>query len=121
MALTKIKGIIKEVLPVQTYGQSGEGRIQTIVIFVPGYVDRYTNEKKSADEEWGVSVFNENIDKHGFNVNSVGKVVEAEITLQGRSYNKTTGEKAYSVNVGLKSISILGDAPKSGDDDDLPF
>ncbi|MFD2741940.1 MULTISPECIES: hypothetical protein [Sphingobacterium] len=121
MALTKIKGIIKEVLPVQTYGQNGEGRIQTIVIFVPGYVDRYTNEKKSADEEWGVSVFNENIDKHGFNVNSVGKVVEADITLQGRSFDKSTGGKAYSVNVGLKQITVIAEATKAGDDDDLPF
>lgn len=121
MALTKIKGIIKEVLPVQTYGQSGEGRIQTIVIFVPGYVDRYTKEKKTADEEWGVNVFNENIEKKGINENSVGKVVEAEITLQGRSFDKTAGGKAYSVNVGLKQIAVIQDAPKAGDDDDLPF
>lgn len=128
MAITKIKGIIKEVQPVINYGPDNSGRRQTSIIMVPGYVDRFTNEQKSADEFYEVNIFNESIDKHGLNINSVNKVVEAELSLQGRTYPKKDGCTGYGVNVGLRSIAVVdnGDSAKVNqqqgkDDDDLPF
>ena len=127
MALTKIKGIIKEVQPIQNYGANDVGRRQTVIIMVPGYVDRYTQEKKSSDEFYEVNVFNDNIEKFGLNVNAENKVVEAELTLQGRTYPKKDGGTGYGVNVGLRSIAVIdtadatADQSKENDDDDVPF
>lgn len=128
MAITKLRGIVKDVQPIETYGElSNQGKKQTIVIFVPGYVDPLTQEKRSPDEEWGVDIFNAQIEKFGLNVNSVDKIVEAEIVLRGRSYDRREGGKGYSINATLKDIKIGNTANTSfkehasAGDDDLPF
>lgn len=111
MAITTLKGIVKELKPIETYGDmSKPGRKQTVVLFIPGYTDQWTGEKKGPDEEWGIDIFNEKIEEHGLNVNCVDKKAEMEVRLRGRSYNRTDGEKGYSIGATLKSIKLLEDA-----------
>lgn len=126
MATTILRGIVKDVLPVESYGD-GAGKKQTIVVFIPGYVDQWTGEKKGADQEWGVDIFNEYIATHGLNINCVDKKVEMEVNLRGRSYDRSDGQKGYSIGATLKSIKLMEDAgmgfkeTATKDDGDLPF
>jgi len=128
MAISKFRGIVKDVLPIETYGEaSNQGKKQTVVIFVPGYTDPLTQEKKGPDEEWGVDIFNNQIEKFNLNVNSIDKIVDVEINLRGRSYDRTAGGKGYSINATLKDIKI-GNAANTSfkesasvGEDDLPF
>lgn len=114
MAITTLKGIVKELRPIETYGESSNpGKKQTVVIFIPGYTDQWTGEKKGPDEEWGIDIFNEKIQEHGLNVNCVDKKVELEVRLRGRSYDRTDGGKGFSIGATLRSIKILEDAGTS--------
>lgn len=128
MAITKIRGIVKDILPIETYGEAAsQGKKQTVIIFVPGYTDPLTQEKRGPDEEWGVDIFNAQIEKFALNVNSIDKVVDAEINLRGRSYDRSTGGKGYAINATLKDIKIGVSANTafkenaSVGDDDVPF
>jgi len=118
MATTTLKGIVKHVLPIETYGD-GAGRKQTIVVFIPGYVDQWTGEKKGADEEWGIDLFNKNIDEYKLGRDAVDRKVEAEVYLKGRSYDRADGKKGYSIGATLKSIRLLEHAGTNFDD--IPF
>ncbi|GGH28414.1 hypothetical protein FAZ19_19820 [Sphingobacterium alkalisoli] len=127
MATTTLKGIVKDVLPVETYND-GTGRKQTIVLFIPGYVDQWSGEKKGADEEWGVDIFNDNIEKHSLNNNCIDKKAEVEVYLKGKAYDKKDGSgRAFLIGASLKTIKLLESAgtafkeSATGDDGDLPF
>lgn|SRR5690606_7518811 len=110
MAITTLKGIVKEVKPIEYYGEGNSGKKQTVVIFIPGYVDQWTGEKKGPDEEWGVDIYNEKIQEHGINLNCVDKKAEVEVRLRGRSYDRDNGGKGYSIGATLKSIKLMDDA-----------
>lgn len=122
MATTKLKGIVKEVSPIETYGETNQGRRQTLVVFVPGYVDSY-GQKRSNDEEWGIDIFNNKIDEFGLNSNCLSKKVDVEVYLSGRRWEKDE-KSGYSISARLKSIS-LGEKVQIShevpEDDGLPF
>ena len=128
MATTTLKGIVKEVKSVEYYGEGNQGRRQTLVLFVPGYVNQY-QEKLSQDEVWGIDLFNKKIEEFGLNANCLSKKAEVEVYLSGKEFYKKDGSgKMYAISARLKSIK-LGEVvnyqtetsyqPK--DDDDLPF
>lgn len=120
MATTSIKGIIKEVSAIENY--SATGRRQTIVVFVPGYVNEY-QEKVGKDEMWGIDIFNNRIDHFGLNQNCINKKAEVDVYLSGREWEKD-GKKGYSVSVTLKSIKLLdflNVEPTDKNDDGLHF
>lgn len=123
MATTIIKGVVKDILPIEHYGEGNVGRRQTLVVFVPGYVDQY-GEKKAKDEEWGVDIYNARIEHFALNSNCISKKADVEVYLTGRRW-QTDEKSGYSVSVTLKSIQ-LGDAVQIDGiqpptDDDLPF
>lgn len=128
MATTTLKGIVKEVKPVEYYGEGNQGRRQTLVLFVPGYVNQY-QEKLSQDEVWGIDLFNKKIEEFGLNANCLSKKAEVEVYLSGKEFDKKDGSgKMYAISARLKSIKLgevvnyhteTSNQPK--DDDDLPF
>lgn len=129
MASTTLKGIVKEVKPVEFYGEGNTGRRQTVVVFVPGFTNEF-GEKVTKDELWGIDLFNKKIDEHALNQNCVSKKVEVEAWLSSREFDRKDGAKGYGISATLKSIK-LGDTVKTSsmgeengtpvDDDDLPF
>lgn len=127
MATTTLKGIVKEVKPIEYYGEGNQGRRQTLVLFVPGYVNQY-NEKLSQDEIWGIDIFNKKIEEFGLNSNCLSKKADVEVYLSGKEFDKKDGTgKMYAISARLKSIK-LGDVVNyqmetTGEtkDDDLPF
>lgn len=113
MAITKIQGIIKEITPVQHYGQNNEGRKQSIILFVPGYVNQF-GEKTGSDEEWQIDLFNKAIDHHNLNSNCIDKKAEIECYLSSRSFDRKDGAgKWYSISANLKTIKLMGPAQNS--------
>lgn len=104
MATTTLKGIVKDVLPIEYYGETNEGKRQTIVVFVPGYVNGY-GEKKSKDEVWGIDIFNNKIEEFGLNSNCISKKVNVEVYLSGREWTKDD-KSGFSISARLKSITL---------------
>lgn len=127
MATTNLKGIVKDVLPVEFYGDGNTGRRQTLVLFIPGYVDNY-GVKKGQDELWGIDIYNKKIDEFGLNSNCVSKRADIEVYVSGKEFDKKDGSgKWYGISATLKSIK-LGEsvqipqtAGSASDDGDLPF
>lgn len=121
MSTSKIKGVIKEITPIESYNE-GAGRKQTMVVFSPGFVDRYTGEKKGPDNEWGIEIFNDQIEKHGLNINCVDKRVEVEVNLRGRSFDRRDGSKGYGISATLVSYTLGENAGTNfKESDGLPF
>ncbi len=128
MATTTLKGIVKEVKPIEFYGEGNKGRRQTVVLFVPGYVNQY-KEKLSQDEIWGIDLFNKKIDDFGLNSNCLSKKAEVEVYLSGKEFDKKDGSgKMYAISARLKSIKLgeqvnyqMESSNEEPEDDDLPF
>lgn len=114
MPKVTLKGIIKDVTPVETYGENNQGRRQAIILFVPGYVDSF-GDKRGRDEEWSIDAYNENIDKHGLGTLKAGSRVEVEIWISSREFDKKDGTgKAYITSCNLRSINVIsGPQPAS--------
>lgn len=128
MATTTLKGIVREIKPIETYGTNG--RRQTLVLFVPGYINEY-QEKITKDEIWGIDLFNKKIDDENLNSNCISKKAEVEVWLSGTEFDKKDGSgKMYAISARLKSIKLgesvinhRSDNSNSGDGDNdgLPF
>lgn len=122
MATTTIRGIVKEVSEIENYSETG--RRQTLVLFVPGYVNEY-QEKIGKDEVWGIDIFNKRIEHFALKANCLSKKAEVEVYLSGREWEKD-GKRGYSISATLKSIK-LGDVVQPStnvdqtDEDGLPF
>lgn len=119
MATTTIRGIVKEITAIENY--SDTGRRQTLVVFVPGYVNEY-QEKIGKDETWGVDIFNKRIEHFGLNSNCLNKKAEIEVYLGGREWEKD-GKKGYSISATLKSIKLgeIIQVAQTEDADGLPY
>lgn len=116
MASTTLKGIIKEIKPIEYYGEGNTGRRQTMVLFEPGYVNEY-GEKKGRDHMWGIDIFNEKIDALALNNNCVDKKATVEVYLGSSEFQKKDGSgNIYIVSVNLKELK-LGDRVQAKDDD----
>jgi|GEM_PF-1895215 len=130
MATTTLKGIVKEVKPIEFYGEGSQGRRQTLVLFVPGYVDEF-GDKKGRDETWGIDIYNKNIEKHNLNSNCVDKRAKIDIYISSSELPKKDSDGVwYAISATLKNIQFsertdnqnTSDLASSGqDDDDLPF
>lgn len=120
MATTSLKGIVKEILPVEYYGEGNSFRKQTLVLFIPGYTNQY-GEKKGADQTWGIDVHNEKIEEFGLNSNCIGKKADVEAYLTGKEFDKKEQQgKWYAISARLKSIK-LGDTVFTQADNDLSY
>lgn len=107
MAKIILKGIVKRVMPVENYGSGDSaGRRQSVILFVPGYVDGF-GDKRGQDEEWQLDLFNEKIDKMGLNTNLHEKRVEVVAYVSSRKFQKRdTGEDMWMVNVNLGELKL---------------
>ncbi|HWK58710.1 MAG TPA: hypothetical protein VNQ80_15310 [Parapedobacter sp.] len=107
MAKFNLKGIVKRVMPVVNYG-SGEsaGRRQSVILFVPGYVDGF-GDKKGQDEEWQLDIFNDRIDKMGLNTNLHEKRVEVVVYVDSKRFQKReTGEDIWLISARLGDLTL---------------
>lgn len=123
MPKATLKGIIQEVTPVETYGTDNQGRRQSIILFVPGYVDQF-GDKKGADEHWSIDAYNDKIEAHGLATLQKESRVEVEFYISSRQYDRKDGAgKGYMVSNRLASVTVVA-APKPTagvDEDGLPF
>lgn len=129
MATTTLKGIVKEIKPVEYYGEGNQGRRQTMVLFVPGYVDEF-GDKKGRDETWGIDIYNKNIEKHNLNSNCVDKRAKVEIFVSSTALPKKDSDGVwFAISANLKTIQFSdrpeasqpADVTTNSQDDDLPF
>ncbi|MES2810036.1 MAG: hypothetical protein V4619_15500 [Bacteroidota bacterium] len=102
-----IKGFVKAVTPVlsKTSGDKTY-RTQNLIITVPGYRNEF-QEQVGKDEDWGVEVFGDNIEKHKLlDQNLTGKKVEVNAYLNSRTYKKD-GTDAYQLQLRIADYKIL--------------
>lgn len=109
MAKLQLKGIVKQVMPVETYGTNA-GRRQSLILFVPGYVDGF-GDKRGQDEEWQIDVFNDKIDKFSLNSNLHDKRVSVELYVNSRKIQGREGQDMWIINAVLSDIKLHEVAP----------
>lgn len=123
MPKATLKGIIQEVTTVEYYGTDNSGRRQSIVLFVPGYVDQF-GDKKGSDEHWSIDAYNDKIEAHGLASLQKESRVEVEFYISSRQYDRKDGAgKGYMVSNRLASIKVI-QAPNTNPqvgEDGLPF
>lgn len=118
MPKVTLKGIIKAVLPVETYGDNNQGRRQSIILFVPGYVDEF-GDKRGRDEAWSIETFNDGIEKHGLSNIQQGSRAEVEFYINSREFDKKDGTgKTYMTSSSVRNIKIIAGPQPS---DNLDF
>lgn len=107
MAKFNLKGIVKRVMPVANYGSGDSaGRRQSVILFVPGYVDQF-GDKKGQDEECQLDIFNDKIDKMGLNTNLHEKRVEVLVYVDSRKFQKRdTGEDMWMISARLGDLRL---------------
>lgn len=105
MAKIQLKGIVKRVMPVETYGQDKSGRRQSVILFVPGYVDQF-GDKRGQDEEWQLDLFNDRIDKFNLNGNLHEKRVVVDVYVNSRKILGRDGQDLWIINAALGDIKL---------------
>ncbi|WP_353183542.1 hypothetical protein [Parapedobacter lycopersici] len=106
MAKIILKGIVKRVLPVEFYGNDRSGRRQSVILFVPGYVDQF-GEKKGQDEEWQLDLYNDKIEKMSLNTNLHEKKVEATVYLNSKKFQrKDDGSDMWAISANLHELKL---------------
>jgi len=107
MAKITLKGIVKHVTTVESYGTgSTQGTRQSLILFVPGYVDGW-GDKKGQDEEWQLDVFNDKIQRLGLNSNLVDKRVEAVVYVTSKRYKRRdNGADMWMIGATLNEVKL---------------
>lgn len=117
MAKITLKGTVKEVKPVQTYGDTNQYRKQSVILFIPGYVNEF-GEKMGPDEEWELEASNQRIDTLKIADLQVGERLEVTTYISGVGYDRKDGSgRGYFINARIGDIKSHG----KPDNDDLPF
>lgn len=106
MAKIELRGIVKEVTEIENVGRDGTTRKQSLILFVPGYVDQF-GEKKGDDEEWALDIFNKKIDQLALNDNLLDKKVVCTVYVSSRYFKTTEGKELYIVNSNLADIKLF--------------
>ncbi len=122
MATTSFKGIVKAV-ETSNYGEGANtGTRQSIIVFVPGYVNQF-GEKKGADNIFQVDQFNDAIKENPISKEDIDRKIELEVWLSGRSYERKDQQGwGYSIGMRVKTMKLLEKAKVVAEaDDDLPF
>jgi hypothetical protein len=128
MAKTEIQGFLLRVSNIETVGEK-QVQKQSILIKVPGYVDRF-GERKTDDEIWQIDLFNRAIDKFNLHTRHQGQKVKAVVYINSRPYETKDGRKGFLLNANLGSLDFLESqrtmvtqdlSNAAAGDDDLPF
>lgn len=106
MAKIELRGIVKEVTKVEHIGAGGQTRKQSLILFVPGYVDQF-GEKRGEDEEWSLDIFNNKIEQFALNDNLIDKKVVCIVYVNSRCVKLDDGREFYNVNSNLANISLF--------------
>lgn len=126
MAKTELQGFLLRVSNVETVGEK-QLQKQSILIKVPGYVDRF-GERKTDDEIWQIDLFNKAIDKFNLHTRHQGQKVKAVVYINSRPYETKDGRKGFLLNANLGTLDFLESQRtiatpdvNASSDDDLPF
>lgn len=106
MAKIELKGIVKEITKVENVGKDGTTKKQSLILFVPGYVDGF-GEKRGDDEEWSLDIFNKKIEQLNLNDNLLDKKVVCSVYVSSRYFKTNEGKELYIVNSNLADISLF--------------
>lgn len=109
MAKIELRGIVKEITEIENVGKEGTTRKQSLILFVPGYVDQF-GEKMGDDEEWSLDIFNKKVDQLALNDNLLDKKVVCTVYVSSRYFKTTEGKELYIVNSNLADIKLFESA-----------
>lgn len=102
-----LKGIIKEVGQVETIGQNAIKK-QTIILFVPGYVDQF-GDKKGRDEFWPLDIMGDRVSALNIQPSAVKQKAEVTLYITGNAFEKKDQSgTGYTINANLAEIKLMG-------------
>lgn len=117
MAKAILKGTVKEVKPVETYGDTNQYRKQAVILFIPGYVNEF-GEKMGADEEWELEAANQRIESLKIADLQIGERLEVTTYISSSGYDRKDGTgRGYFIRARIGDIKSHG----KSETDDLPF
>jgi hypothetical protein len=106
MAKIELRGIVKEVTEIENVGKDGTTRKQSLILFVPGFVNDF-QEKIGDDEEWKLDLFNKRIDTLALNNNLIDKKVVCTVYVNSDFVKMDDGREFYRVNSNLGDIKLF--------------
>ena len=104
MAKIQLKGIIKEVSPINTIGINN-AKHQSMLLLVPGFVDSY-GEKRAKDEFWLINVVGDKVDQ--FNLSAMNLIdTKADVVAYiNSSLARKDGAVRHFLNANLASLEL---------------
>lgn len=106
MAKIELRGIVKEVTEIENVGKDGTTKKQSLILFVPGYVDQF-GDKKGEDEDWCLDIFNKKIESLALNDNLLDKRVVCTVYVSSRFVKMDDGREFYIINSNLGDIKLF--------------